>query len=70
MRGIYAAINSQCWAIGYLIGPPLGGWALDQTPFVVKNFWLGMAISVVITIIILRYLDHHIISRDSSIDQK
>ncbi|UWU48278.1 Major Facilitator Superfamily protein [Limnospira platensis C1] len=24
LRGIYLAINSQCWAIGYLIGPPLG----------------------------------------------
>ncbi|MDJ0554588.1 MAG: MFS transporter [Microcoleaceae cyanobacterium MO_207.B10] len=70
LRGTYSAINSQCWAIGYLIGPILGGWALDQTEFVVKNFWLGMAISVAITIIILRYLDHHIISKNSSSNQK
>lgn len=23
-RGVYFAIHSECWAIGYLIGPPLG----------------------------------------------
>lgn len=62
LRGIYSGINSQCWAIGYLIGPTLGGWALDQTPIVVKNFWLGMAMSVGITIIILQYLDRKMIS--------
>lgn len=28
-RGVYLAMNSQCWAIGYLIGPPLGGRILD-----------------------------------------
>lgn len=28
-RGVYLSLNSQAWAIGYLIGPSLGGWALD-----------------------------------------
>ncbi|MGB3513169.1 MAG: MFS transporter [Microcoleaceae cyanobacterium] len=69
LRGIYLAINSQCWAIGYLIGPPLGGWALDQTEFVVNNFWLGMAISVVFTIVILQYLDRQMINRNLSTDE-
>ncbi|MDX2242987.1 MAG: MFS transporter [Leptolyngbyaceae cyanobacterium bins.302] len=46
LRGVYLAVNSQCWAIGYFIGPPLGGWALDQSPFVAHTFWLGMAASV------------------------
>lgn len=64
LRGIYSAINSQCWAIGYLIGPPLGGWALDQTEFVVKNFWLAMAISVGITLVILQYLSYRMIGRN------
>ncbi|MGB3639638.1 MAG: MFS transporter [Rivularia sp. (in: cyanobacteria)] len=55
-RGIYFSINSLCWAVGYLIGPPLGGWALDQSRFVVNSFWLSLAASVILTIAILRYL--------------
>jgi MFS family permease len=57
LRGIYLAINSQCWGIGYLIGPPLGGWALDQGQFVGNNFWLAMALSVGVAILILRQLE-------------
>jgi MFS family permease len=30
LRGIYLAVNSQCWALGYFLGAPLGGWALDH----------------------------------------
>ncbi|GCE93141.1 MULTISPECIES: MFS transporter [Limnospira] len=56
LRGIYLAINSQCWAIGYLIGPPLGGLALDQTPEIISQFWLGLALSVLIAIAILQHL--------------
>jgi MFS family permease len=55
-RGVYFSISSLCWAIGYFIGPPLGGWALDQSPQVADSFWLGMAGSVVVTIAILQYL--------------
>jgi MFS family permease len=47
LRGVYLAINSQCWAIGYLIGPPLGGWALDHSKSTADGFWLGLAASVV-----------------------
>ncbi len=64
LRGIYLAINVQCWAIGYLIGPPLGGWVLEQTQIVVENFWLGMAITVGITIGIWQYLDRRMISKN------
>lgn len=39
-RGVYLSVNSMCWAIGYLIGPPLGGWALDQS--LGHGFWLGL----------------------------
>ena len=57
LRGIYSSINSQSWAIGFLIGPPLGGFALDSSAAVINIFWLGIALSVGIAIIILQYLD-------------
>jgi MFS family permease len=56
-RGVYFSISSLCWAAGYFIGPPLGGWALDQPRSVADSLWLGLALSVGITILILQYLD-------------
>jgi MFS family permease len=55
-RGVYLSINSLCWSIGYFIGPPLGGWALDQERYITANLWLGLAMSVIVAITILRYL--------------
>ena len=55
LRGVYFSINSQCWAIGYFIGPPLGGWALDHPQFT-NYFWLLCTASVFIGIGILQYL--------------
>jgi MFS family permease len=55
-RGVYLSINSLCWSIGYFIGPPLGGWALDQQRYITANLWLGLAMSVIVAITILRYL--------------
>lgn len=55
LRGVYLSINSQCWAIGYFIGPPLGGWALDH-PQITNYFWLACAASIIPGIFILRYL--------------
>lgn len=60
--GVYFSINSLCWAAGYFIGPPLGGWALDRSPQVVNSFWLCLAASVVVTIAILQYL-HQILRK-------
>ncbi len=57
LRGVYLAVNSQCWAMGYMIGPPIGGWTLDQSRTVVYSFWLGMAASVVVAIFVLQILD-------------
>ncbi|MBE9092680.1 MFS transporter [Tychonema sp. LEGE 07203] len=57
LRGVYLALNSQCWAIGYLIGPPLGGLALDTGKWGADNFWLGLAVSVIVAIAILQKLD-------------
>jgi MFS family permease len=56
MRGIYLAVNSQCWAIGSFIGPPLGGWALDQPQSIAHGFWLLIAVSVIPAIAILHLL--------------
>ena len=55
LRGVYFSINSQCWAIGYLIGPPLGGWALDH-PQLTNYFWLICAASILLGLGILQYL--------------
>ena len=54
LRGVYLSINSQCWAIGYFIGPPLGGWALDN-PYT-NYFWLACAGSILFGLVILQYL--------------
>ncbi|BAZ45446.1 transporter, major facilitator superfamily protein [Chondrocystis sp. NIES-4102] len=56
LRGVYFSISSQCWAIGYFIGPPLGGWALDNRQ-VTEYFWLGCAASILIGMGILQYLE-------------
>lgn len=56
LRGVYFSINSQCWAIGYFIGPPLGGWALDHSELI-NYFWLMLAASVLIAMAILQYLN-------------
>ncbi len=63
-RGVYTSINSLCWAAGYAIGPPLGGWALDQSSQFVHNFWLGLAATVPIVWVILLWLERLVGSRD------
>ncbi len=65
LRGVYLAVNSQCWAIGYLIGPPIGGWALDQTPFVAHTFWLGLSATVGLSILILQLLERRMKRREA-----
>jgi MFS family permease len=56
LRGVYLSINSQCWAVGYFIGPLLGGVALDQPRPAADIFWLVMAVSVGLAVVILQYL--------------
>ncbi len=56
LRGIYLSINSQCWAIGYSIGPLLGGWVLDRSQTFAHGFWLAAAASISFGILILHYL--------------
>jgi MFS family permease len=57
LRGIYLSINSQCWAVGYAIGPIVGGWAMDGSQAWVDGFWLVCAFSAIVPILILAYLD-------------
>lgn len=57
LRGVYLSMNSLCWAIGYAIGPPLGGWAMDGSQAIANGFWLGMAASVALPIGILWVLE-------------
>lgn len=56
-RGVYFAIHSECWAIGYLIGPPLGGWVLDLGYNYVHDFWLFLSLTA-IPIIFILYILH------------
>lgn len=58
LRGVYLSINSLCWAVGYFIGPAVGGWAMDQTASVAHWFWIVSALSLVPCLGVLRYLDH------------
>jgi MFS family permease len=57
LRGIYLSFNSQCWAIGYFIGPAIGGYALDRSSSFVSNYWLVCSTSMAIGILILGYLN-------------
>ena len=60
LRGVYLSVNSMCWAVGYFIGPPLGGWALDQTQAIADGFWLLAAVSVFGIIAVLFYLERRL----------
>ncbi|GFE67570.1 MFS transporter [Chroococcus sp. FPU101] len=53
LRGAYLAVGSQSWAIAYLIGPLLGGWALDQKETIADTFWLFVAATTILGLIIL-----------------
>ncbi|MCY7337941.1 MAG: MFS transporter [Chamaesiphon sp.] len=64
LRGVYTSINSLCWAVGYAIGPPLGGWALDRSTQFAHNFWLGLAATVPIVWAILWWLEKLIGAKD------
>lgn len=64
LRGIYLSINSQCWAVGYFIGPLLGGWVLDRPPYIAHGFWLATAASTSIGILILQYLNRILVGRN------
>ncbi|MFQ3618400.1 MAG: hypothetical protein SNJ57_11950 [Cyanobacteriota bacterium] len=53
--GLSAAsvFSSQCWTMGYFIGPVLGGWAMDQSALVAHLFWLVLGASSLLCVGIL-----------------
>ena len=53
LRGTYLAIGSLCWAIGYSIGPSLGGLALDASPAIARQYWLYLMLSSGLCLLIL-----------------
>jgi MFS family permease len=57
LRGAYTAIAYQCWTIGYVIGPIVGGWAMDQSQNVAQNTWSAVAASTFIGLMILLLLN-------------
>lgn len=60
LRGVYLSINSMCWAIGYFVGPSLGGWSLDQGAAIATSFWLIMALTVLPVIAVLAMLERRL----------
>jgi MFS family permease len=56
IRGIYTAIGYQCWAIGYLIGPAIGGWALDQPQPIPHRTWAMVALTSLPGLVMLAFL--------------
>lgn len=65
LRGVYLSVNSQCWAVGYFIGPSLGGWALDLPRPFADGLWLGLIVTVGVAIVILQFLDRLLKARIS-----
>ena len=65
LRGAYFSISSQCWAVGFFLGPWLGGWALDQVRAIADGFWLAAAASISVGLLILQYLDRLLEGRAS-----
>ena len=56
LRGIYFSLESQCWSIGFTIGPALGGWALDHPETVGNNLWLYLITGGFVASLILAML--------------
>ncbi len=56
LRGAYTAIAYQCWTIGYVIGPIIGGWAMDQPRNVAQYTWLGIGLSTLLGLLVLQIL--------------
>jgi MFS family permease len=56
LRGAYTAIAYQCWTIGYVIGPIIGGWLIDQSHDVAQYTWIAVALSTLSGLVVLQIL--------------
>ncbi|MEM1242503.1 MAG: MFS transporter [Cyanobacteria bacterium P01_H01_bin.26] len=54
--GIYLSLNAQCWTVGYLLGPLVGGWSLAQTEKIAHGLWGVVALSTLAGVLILKQL--------------
>ena len=61
-RGLYFSLDSQCWAVGYLLGPSIGGWALDQSGEFAHNFWLVLGVTFILGVATLLVVERIIYS--------
>ncbi|MEO0647111.1 MAG: MFS transporter [Cyanobacteria bacterium J06650_10] len=66
-RGIYFSLESECWAVGFLIGPALGGWALDHPVAWGGNLWLVLVASTGIPGMILLYLKQLLTQKNADV---
>ena len=66
-RGIYFSLESECWAVGFLIGPAMGGWALDHPVVWGGNLWLVLVASTGIPGMILLYLKQLLTQKEADI---
>lgn len=58
-RGIYFSLESQGWALGFLIGPAVGGWVLDHGDRWSSNLWLVLMASTLVSAGLLVWLKRH-----------
>ena len=54
--GIYLSLNAQCWTVGYLLGPLVGGWSLAQNEEIAHGLWSIVSLSTLVGVLILRQL--------------
>ncbi len=57
LRGVYLSVNSLCWAVGFALGPVIGGVALDLPPPWTGGLWLFWVATVSLVWGILSFLD-------------
>ncbi|MBW4696368.1 MAG: MFS transporter [Aphanocapsa lilacina HA4352-LM1] len=57
MRGVYLSINSQCWALGYMIGPAVGGRILDLPRPLSDWLWPGFGLLLLLDCLVLGWLE-------------
>ena len=55
--GVYLSLNAQCWTIGYLVGPLIGGWTLAQNEDIARGLWATAAFSALMGVLILKQLE-------------
>ncbi|MEA5466998.1 MFS transporter [Leptothoe sp. PORK10 BA2] len=63
LRGIYFSLESQCWSIGFTIGPALGGWALDHPGAGGANLWLYLITGGLVASLILVVLKQQLLKQ-------